>query len=545
MTMRKILLLLSVGIFLTACDNKESVDLLVTHAKIYIVDDNFSVKQAMAIKDGKVVATGTTDALSRAYKADKQIKARGKYIYPGLIDAHAHLYGMGLSMQEVDLSGSKSYAEVVERTRLFNEDISTDYISGRGWDQNLWEDKNFPTKEALDVVFPDTPVVLTRIDGHALLANTAAMLLTDFDENTKIDGGQIIWKDGEATGVFIDAAMGMIRKHKPAPTRQDQIRALQLAQENVFSYGLTTINDAGLQKDVILLIDSLQKESKYPLRIYAMISSSDPVTMDYFLEQGIYKTDGLSVRSAKVFADGALGSRGAALREPYSDDPENTGLMLISKENLTTLSKRLADANFQMNSHAIGDSANQMVLSVYKEALKDKTDARWKVEHAQILSPEHFAYFSDNIIASVQPTHATSDMKWVEDRLGAERAKGAYAFRDILKHGKRIALGTDFPVEKVNPMFTFYSAIARQDFEGNPTEGFMPDQRLTREETLRGMTIWAAFSNFEEEEKGSLEAGKFADFIIMDEDLMEIGTSKIPSLQVQETYVGGKQVYKK
>lgn len=543
--MRKILLLLSVGIFLTACDNKEPVDLLVTHAKIYTVDDNFSVKQAMAIKDGKVVATGTTDALSRAYKAEKQIKVRGKYVYPGLIDAHAHLYGMGLSMQEVDLSGAKSYEEVIERTHKFNEENPTDFISGRGWDQNLWEDKNFPTKEALDVVFPDTPVVLTRVDGHAILANSAAMRLADFDENTKIDGGQIFWKEGEPTGIFIDAAMGMIRKHKPAVSREDQIRALELVQENVFSYGLTTVNDAGLQKDVILLIDSLQKENKYPLRIYAMIASSDPETLDYFLEQGIYKTDGLNVRSAKVFTDGALGSRGAALREPYSDDPENSGLMLMTKESLTKLSKRLADANFQMNAHAIGDSANQAVLSVYEEALKDKTDARWKIEHAQILSPEHFAYFSDNIIASVQPTHATSDMNWVEDRLGAARVKGAYAFREILNHGKRIALGTDFPVEKVNPMFTFYSAITRQDFDGNPAEGFMPDQRLTREETLRGMTIWAAFSNFEEEEKGSLEAGKFADFIIMKEDLMEIKTAEIPSLQVEETYVGGKQVYKK
>lgn len=543
--MRKILLLLSVGISLTACNNKESIDLLVTHAKIYTVDDNFSVKQAMAIKDGKIVATGTTDALSRAYKAEKQIKARGKYVYPGLIDAHAHLYGMGLSMQEVDLSGSKSYAEVVERTRSFNEENPTDYISGRGWDQNLWEDKNFPNKEALDEVFPDTPVVLTRVDGHAILANSAAMRLADFDENTKIEGGQIIWKDGEPTGVFIDAAMGLIRKHKPVPSRQDQIRALQLAQENVFSYGLTTVNDAGLQKDVILLIDSLQKENKYPLRIYAMISSSDSTTLDYFLEQGIFKTDGLNVRSAKVFTDGALGSRGAALRAPYSDDPYNSGLMLINKDDLTKLSKRLAKANFQMNSHAIGDSANRVILSVYKEALKDKTDARWKVEHAQILSPEHFAYFSDNIIASVQPTHATSDMNWVEDRLGTERTKGAYAFRDILKHGKRIALGTDFPVEKVNPMFTFYSAITRQDHEGKPADGFMPDQRLTREETLRGMTIWAAYSNFEEDEKGSLEVGKFADFIIMEEDLMEIKTAEIPNVQVEETYVGGKQVYKR
>lgn len=543
--MRKTYLLLCIGFLLASCQNLEPVDLLITHAKIYTIDEDFSVTQAMAIKDGKIVATGTRDALARTYKPKKRIRANGKFIYPGFIDAHAHLYGMGLSMQEVDLSGAKSYAEVVERTRKFNEENPTNFISGRGWDQNLWEDKNFPTKEALDEVFPNTPVVLTRVDGHALLANSAAMRLADFDENSRIDGGQIFWKDGQPTGVFIDAAMGLIRKHKPAPSRQDQIRALQLAQEKVFSYGLTTVNDAGLEKDIILLIDSLQKENSYPLRIYAMISSSNPETLEYFLDKGIYKTDRLNVRSAKVFTDGALGSRGAALREPYSDDPHNYGLTLISKEDFTKLSKRLADANFQMNSHAIGDSANQVVLSVYKEILKDKTEARWKVEHAQILSPEHFAYFSDNIIASVQPTHATSDMPWAEDRLGAQRIKGAYAYQDILKHGKRLALGTDFPVEKVNPMLTFYSAVARQDHNGNPTGGFMPEQRLTREQTLRGMTIWAAYSNFEENEKGSLEPGKFADFIMLDKDIMEVNISEIPDIKIQETYIGGERVYKR
>lgn len=543
--MQKIFLLLSISFLLASCQNLEPVDLLITHAKIYTVDEDFSVKQAMAITDGKIVATGTRDALARTYKPKKRIRANGKFIYPGFIDAHAHLYGMGLSMQEVDLSGVKSYAEVVERTRKFNEENPTNFISGRGWDQNLWEDKSFPNKEALDEVFPNTPVVLTRVDGHALLANSAAMRLADFDENSKIDGGQIFWKDGQPTGVFIDAAMGLIRKHKPAPSRQQQIRALQLAQEKVFSYGLTSVNDAGLEKDIILLIDSLQKENSYPLRIYAMISSSDQETLEYFLDKGIYKTDRLNVRSAKVFTDGALGSRGAALREPYSDDPHNYGLTLISKEDFTKLSKRLADANFQMNSHAIGDSANQVVLTVYKEILKDKTEARWKVEHAQILSPEHFTYFSDNIIASVQPTHATSDMPWAEDRLGAQRIKGAYAYQDILKHGKRLALGTDFPVEKVNPMFTFYSAIARQDHNGNPTGGFMPEQRLTREQTLRGMTIWAAYSNFEENEKGSLEPGKFADFIMLDKDIMEVDISEIPNIKIQETYIGGERVYKR
>src|SRR5690625_4783875 len=475
--MRKTFLLLSISLLLASCQNLEPVDLLITHAKIYTVDKDFSVKQAMAIKDGKIVATGTRDALARTYKPKERIRANGKFIYPGFIDAHAHWDVMGCTMLEGDLSGAKSCAEVVERTRKFHEENPTAYISGRGWDQNLWEDKNFPTKEALDVVFPDTPVVLTRVDGHALLANSAAMRLAEFDENTKIEGGQIFWEGGEPTGVFIDAAMSLIRKHKPAPSRQDKIRALQLAQEEVFSYGLTTINDAGLQKDVILLIDSLQKENKYPLRVYAMISGSDPETLGYFLDQGIYKTDGLSVRSAKVFTDGALGSRGAALREPYSDDPHNYGLSLISKEDFTKLSKRLADANFQMNSHAIGDSANHVVLTVYEETLKDKTDARWKVEHAKILSPDHIAYYSDNIIASVQPTHATSDMSWAEDRLGADRIRGAYAYQDILKYGKRLALGTDFPVEKVTPMFTFYSAVARQDHEGNPAAGFLPEDR--------------------------------------------------------------------
>lgn len=543
--MRKTLILLCSSLFLIACDSKEEVDLLITHAKIYTVDGDFSVKQAMAIKDGKVVATGTRDALARLYKPVERISADGRYLYPGFIDAHAHLYGMGLSMQEVDLSGAKSYEEVVARTKDFYQGTSTAFISGRGWDQNLWEDKNFPTKEALDSAFPDIPVVLTRVDGHAILANSAAMRLASFDKNTKIEGGQILWEQGEPTGVFIDAAMGLIRKHIPTASRQEQIRALKLAQEEVLSYGLTTIDDAGLQKEIILLIDSLQKAKEYPLRIYAMISGSDSESLDYFLETGKYKTDALNVRSVKVFTDGALGSRGAALREAYSDDPGNHGLMLLNKEEITALSKRLAAADFQMNSHAIGDSANHTILNVYKEVLKDKKDARWRVEHAQVLSPEHFEFFSDNIIASVQPTHATSDMHWVTSRLGEKRTEGAYAFRDILSFGKRIALGTDFPVEKVNPMYTFYSAVARQDHQGEPAAGFLPEQRLTREETLKGMTIWAAYANFEEHEKGSLEPGKFADFIILDEDLMEVPISKVPSLQVQETFIGGKQVYKR
>jgi hypothetical protein len=531
------------SVFIVSCSNtdKQEADLILTNATIYTVDSAFSKAEAFAVKDGKFIAVGTSKEINTKYTADQNIDGKGKIIYPGFIDAHCHFYRFGTNLQSVDLVGTRSYDEVLKRVTAFQKEKPADFIYGRGWDQNDWEDKNFPTKRELDSIFPDIPVVLQRVDGHAYLVNQKALDLAKVDEKTKVDGGEIVKVNNEITGVLIDNPMDSINAIMPKMSRNQQIKALQEAEKYCFNYGLTTVDDAGISRETIELIDSLQQAGALKMRIYAMVSNT-AADRDYYLNKGILKTDKLNVRSIKVYGDGALGSRGAALREPYSDRDGHYGAMITPVDSIYALAKKIAETDFQMNTHAIGDSANTVVLKAYTEALSDKTDARWRVEHAQVISPEDFDYFDDNIIPSVQPTHATSDMYWAEDRLGARRMEGAYAYKQLLDESGTIALGTDFPVEQVNPFYTFYAAVARKDLERFPEGGFQPKDKLSREEALRGMTIWAAHANFEEEEKGSIEAGKFADFIIMDNDLMTITEDKLPDLKVSETYLGGEKV---
>lgn len=523
-------------------EGMEPVELLVINAKAYTVDDAFNIVEAFAVKDGEIVATGTTEEITAKYSAENTIDAEGKTVLPGFIDAHAHFYGFGLQLQTVDLTGTKSFAEVVGRIVDFQKENNVDFIIGGGWDQNDWTNKEFPVKDTLDLLFPDTPVSITRIDGHALLANQAALDAAGITVNTPVEGGEIEVKNGKLTGILVDNPMGLIDAATPALTRQEQINALLDAQKVTFSYGLTTVNDAGIDRSVIELIDSLQQAGTLETRIYAMISNTSR-NLDYYLGRKPYKTDKLNVRSVKFYGDGALGSRGAALKEPYSDKPGHYGALLSPVSEFKATAARIAASEYQMNTHAIGDSANVMVLKTYDSLLADKPDRRWKVEHSQIIDPQDFHYFSKNIIPSVQPTHATSDMYWAVDRLGEEREKGAYAFNRLLEEAGIIALGTDFPVEKVSPFLTFYAAVARKDLEGYPEGGYMMDQALSRQEALRGMTIWAAYSNFEEGEKGSLEAGKFADFIILDKNIMEVPENEIPEVKVLQTYLGGKKVF--
>jgi len=430
----------------------------------------------------------------------------------------------------------------LERVVAFQKEKNTAFIRGRGWDQNDWEVKEFPTKEKLDSLFPDILVALTRIDGHALLANTKALELAGVTTATKMEGGEVVVKDGKLTGILIDTPMSLVYNIVPQPTTKFNVEALKDAEDICFSFGLTTINEAGLSREIIELIDSLQQSGEMEIRVYAMISNYKE-NLDYFLAKGIIKTDRLHVRSVKVFADGALGSRGAALRMEYSDKPEHFGAMITPAGDLEAVAKRIAKAGYQMNTHAIGDSANISVLRVYTKVLEDKTDARWKVEHAQVVSVSDFDYFSNNIIPSVQPTHATSDMYWAEDRVGSERIKGAYAYKSLLNKAGIIVLGTDFPVERVNPMHTFYAAVARKDLNNYPEGGYRISEALTREETLRGMTIWAAYSNFEENEKGSIEEGKLADFVVLDRDIMKVPEDSIPNTKVFATFVNGIRVY--
>jgi predicted amidohydrolase YtcJ len=539
----RFILLLSISALLYSCaPDKIAADLLVKNATIYTVNETFDTEKAFVVKDGKILEIGKKPELELKYKFDEIFDAQGMTIVPGFIDAHAHLYGLGQGLQNVDLVDTKSYDEVIERVIAFHKEKNSEYIIGRGWDQNDWKNKEFPTKERLDSLFPNTPVILTRIDGHASLVNSIVLQMAGITADTKVDGGEVILKDGKPTGVLIDAARNSLIM--PSTTNASIVNALKDAEKLCLEMGLTTVNDAGLSRNVIETIDSLQKAGDMHLRVYAMVSNY-PENINYYLAKGIVKTDRLNIRSIKVYADGALGSRGAAMRREYSDQPGQYGAMITNMAQLDSLANKIAAAGYQMNTHAIGDSANIAVLRAYKEALKDKTDARWKVEHAQVISVEDFDYFSKNIIPSVQPTHATSDMYWAEDRVGADRIKGAYAYKTLLNKAGIIALGTDFPVEKVNPMYTFYAAVARKDLKNYPENGYRIEEALTREEALKGMTIWAAYSNFEEKEKGSIEKGKYADFTVLNKDIMTIHEDSIPNVKVMATFINGKKVYSK
>ncbi len=529
-------------LFVSCTSEKTSADLLVKNANVYTVDEAFSTAEAFVITDGTIVEVGTSSELEAKYNATDVMDAGGKTILPGLIDAHAHLYNLGVSLQNVDLVGTTSYQEVLDRVVAFQKEKNLNYITGRGWDQNDWDVKEFPTKKELDELFPDTPVALTRIDGHAMITNSKALEMAGITPDTKMDGGEVIVQDGELTGILIDTPMRLVGATMPDLTTAQAATALKEAQDKCISLGLTTVNDAGLNRAVIELIDSLQQAGAIDLRVYAMVSNSED-NLNYFLNKGIVKTDRLNVRSVKVYGDGALGSRGAAMRAPYSDQPGHYGAMITTEEQLQALAERIAAAGYQMNTHAIGDSANVAVLRVYDKVLADKPDRRWKVEHAQVVSLPDFDCFSKNIIPSVQSTHATSDMYWAEDRVGPHRIEGAYAYKSLLDQAGIVALGTDFPVEKVNPMHTFYASVARKDLENYPEGGYRIEEALTREETLRGMTIWAAYSNFEENEKGSIEAGKVADFVLLDQDVMTIPENDIPNVKVLATYINGEKVY--
>ena len=519
---------------------KKNVDLIIYNANIYTVDDNFNVAEAVAIKNGLFYDIGENDILKK-YNTKESLDLNGSTVLPGLIDAHCHFYGLGLNQQEIDLVGTKSFDEILFKLKSQSVENKT-VIKARGWDQNDWDIKEFPNKDQLDVLFPNTPVVLERIDGHAYLVNQKALDMAQISTATKSNNGTLLKKNGKLTGVLIDGPMSLIDNVIPELSKTEKIQALLDAEKICFKNGLTTVDDAGLSKEIILLIDSLQNKKDLKMRIYAMISNSEK-NLDYFLNRKPIKTEKLNVRSIKVYGDGALGSRGATLKFPYHDDKKNYGKLVTDPESLKKLASRIADANFQMNTHAIGDSTVKLLLNTYSKVLENKVDPRWRIEHSQIIDLQDMEGFSNKILPSVQPTHATSDMYWAEDRVGPSRIDGAYSYKALLNESNVIGLGTDFPVEKVNPFHTFYAAVARKDLNGYPDEGFQFQNALSREETLKGMTIWAAYLNFEEGEKGSIEKNKFADFIIVDRDIMKVDIKKAANTTVLKTYLSGELVY--
>jgi predicted amidohydrolase YtcJ len=539
------LFILLVATFFSCAPQKTSVDLIITNAKAYTVNDKFDMAEAIAVKAGKIVAVGKTDDILSKYASNHIEDAQGKAIYPGFIDAHAHFYRYGEGLQTCDLVGTKSWAQIIDKVKAFSVKNTEGWLIGRGWDQNDWVVKAYPSKQQLDLLFPKRPVLLSRVDGHGAIANQAALDLAQIKPNQKIVGGEIETKNGVLTGVLVDNAVGLVASKIPESNAAQSRQALLDAQSNCFAVGLTTVVDCGLDFPIVDVIEKMNVSKELKMRLYVMLSD-DSLNYAYLFKRGIIKTDQLNVRSFKLYADGALGSRGACLLHPYADRPNHYGFLLKNAAYYEAITKQIYDKGFQACTHAIGDSANREILRIYGQVLKGKNDRRWRIEHAQVVNSQDFKHFGNyNIVPSVQPTHATSDMYWAKDRLGSEAVKGAYAFKQLLQENGWIPLGTDFPVEDISPILTFYAAVARQDAKGFPDKGFQMENVLSREETLRGMTIWAAKGNFEEQEKGSLEVGKFADFIIVDQDLMTVEKEKMLATKVLKTYVGGELVFER
>ena len=526
-------------ILLSSCSEK--ADLIVHNANVYNLNSSLDKSSSFAVKDGKFIYVGNDEILSK-YSSANIINAQGLPIYPGFIDSHAHFFDLGYYINQVDLKNTNSLEEVIERVISFDSENNTEFLIGRGWDQNDWSNKDFPDNLLLNQEFPDKAVVLRRIDGHAYLVNDFALELAGIDNSSNVEGGEFIKKNGKLTGVLIDNAMRLIDDIIPEPTKEQTVKALLSAQNLAFENGLTTISDAGLTKSQIDLIDELQNEGVLKIRIYAMVEN-EPKTLEYYLNSGPYKTDLLNVRSVKVYADGALGSRGALMINDYSDRKGFKGIIRTPIDSIQNLAFKLAGTGFQMNTHAIGDDANRIVIQAYRNALFDYRDPRWRIEHAQVVSEDDFELFNSKIIPSVQPTHATSDMYWLNDRIGPKRAKNAYAYKKLLEKSGIIAFGTDFPVEDISPIMTFYSAVVRKDISGYPEGGFQIENALGRLDAILAMTISGAYANFEEDEKGSIEIGKFADFIILDNDLIESEESKIPYTNIVATFINGELVF--
>ncbi|WP_231459086.1 MULTISPECIES: amidohydrolase [unclassified Pedobacter] len=528
---------------LSSCGKKEQADVVVFNAKVYTVNSKFDTAQAFAVKDGKILAVGSNEEIEKQFEGKDNVDASGKTIYPGFIDAHAHFFGYGQSLQTADLRETKSWDEVLQRLVAFAKTHPEGWLIGNGWDQNDWTNKAFPTNERLTKLFPNRPVLLSRIDGHAAIVNQKAFDDAGIKGEQKLVGGDMLTENGKLTGVLIDNAVGLVESKIPSPDAKLAEKIFTDAQTNCFAAGLTTIDDCGLPFEAVDFIEKLQKENKLKMRLYVMLADA-PANYDYLFKRGAIKTDRLNVRSFKVYADGALGSRGASLLKPYTDMPNKSGFLLSNPKHFEEVAQKIASHNFQMCTHAIGDSANRVILKIYNNILKGKNDKRWRIEHAQVVNASDFNLFgSASIVPSVQPTHATSDMYWAGDRLGKERLKGAYAYKQLLEQNGWIPLGTDFPVENINPLLTFYAATVRADAKGFPKGGFQTENALTPEQALRGMTIWAAKANFEENEKGSIEKGKFADFIILDNDILKSSPENILKTKVLKTYLNGEKVY--
>lgn len=540
---RLILIFLILGF--NSCNNKIEVDLISHNGIIYSLDDNNNVFEATAFKNGKIVDIGKTHQILNKYQSKNKLDLQGKIAYPGFIDAHCHFLYYGLQFAMVDLSSAISFEEIIEILKKNNDKNDGDWLIGYGWDQNQWKDKNWPNNELLNKNFNNINVVLNRIDGHAIMVNETAIKTAKVPIDTVVSGGYIEKINGKVTGLFMDNAMSLILEKIPEANEEQKKKALLKAQQDCISLGLTTVDIAGLNRKDIELINNLHNTGELKIKVYAMLSDNKE-NFHYFIDSigKPLKTTKLNVRSFKFFADGSLGSRGACLLNPYSDKKTTNGMLLQQQELFEKKLKKIKDFGFQACTHAIGDSTNRTILKSYGEILKTSNDFRWRVEHVQCISPEDIHLFKKyNIIPSVQPTHATSDFSWALLRLGKNRLTNCYRYQTLFEENRIIALGTDFPVEEINPIHTFYAAVFRKNKDGLPLNGFQKNESLNRLDALKGMTIWPALANFEENEKGSLEINKAADMIVLDKDILDENQKKILNTKVIYTIIDGEIVY--
>ena len=526
---------------LISCNTKEQVDLLIYNALVYTVDENFSTAEAFAVKDGRFVAVGSTAEIRSKYASKQEFDLQGAPVYPGFHDAHCHFVSLGKSLSLVNLKGATSYNEVLDRVAAHYAKYPSEWIVGAGWDQNLWQDKVFPTNKELNQLYSNTPVILKRIDGHAIIANEEAIKRVEIKVgDTDLNPDEAYIKNGVFTGIFMENTADRVKSVIPETSNTELIEVILNAAKLCYKYGLTSVSDAGLSLSSIQLLDSLQQTGRLKLRVDAWIEPSEE-NFEHFRKP--YRTDRLTVGCLKLYMDGALGSRGAWMLTPYSDDPTNYGIRVISDEQFIHYCQWAYNAGFQVATHCIGDAANRNVLNLYSQILKNENDLRWRIEHAQIIAPEDFENFKKySIIPSVQPTHATSDMFWAIERIGNNRLQGAYAYKKLNEELGWLPFGTDFPIEEISPIYTFFAAVSRKNLDFLPIEGFLIENALSREDALRAMTIWAAKASFDENSKGSVETGKWADFVILSKDIMTIDEHLIPETSVLDVFIAGEKM---
>ena len=529
-------------ITLNSCFKGDKVDLIIHNARVHTMNQSNDIAEALAVHNGKIVEVGPEREILNRYRAVKTINARKKDVFPGFHDGHSHILSLAKQKLSADLTGSGSYYEMLLKLEKFQSKNELDFLTGRGWDQSLWDDNELPTNELLNERFPDIPVALTRVDGHAMLINDTLLKLSGLDTIQTIKGGEVIFENNKPTGLILDNAIEIISKLTPAPEKSLLKDKIKEVENELLAYGITQIHEAGIHHKELELLIEMYDNNKLNINIYGMLFPTKE-NMSFVEENGHYRNSNFSVRSFKILLDGALGSRGACLLHPYNDAENKFGLRLVNDEELDEIAEFAIHHDYQLNAHCIGDSANRVLLNLMKNKLEGKADHRWRVEHAQVIHPEDIKLFNEvGAIPSVQPTHATSDYRWAEKRLGLERLNSsAYKYKTLFDARNMIVLGTDFPVEDIDPFATIHAAVQRKDRENAPENGFLTEEALSLRETLQGMTLWASYGSFDESNSGTLEKGKKANLAIFDYPVKS--EPKYKANYAIYTIIDGKVVY--